>query len=294
MPDKPPVDLAHGAAKKSICRLLEPLVGSLLDAGFSARDLTEMVRAAAAKSIADKQLEASGRLNISGIASITGLPRAEISRLLKSPEKRGYSETPKIAQKSTNRIMAAWYGDVRFSDRSGNPAILKLYGKGITFETLIKRFGGGMPSRAVLDELIRVDAIELLPDQAIRVKSQFDQRRVAMLRTLEQFGQHSTEMLSILFANLDGRQAPQFMTNASDMLVPDGLLVGFRRALAASAEKLILKLQRGLAKDRLTSASTEDLRNNTRVSLTMFCYEDRVRKNKVQSLGKRKNFKRRG
>jgi hypothetical protein len=42
-----------------------------------------------------------------------------------------------------------------------------MYGRGATFESLVKKHGRGIPIRAILDELLRIDAVELKPGQKI-------------------------------------------------------------------------------------------------------------------------------
>ena len=70
-------------AKKALLQLFEPLAGFVIDAGLSTNELHRIMRQAAVRSVAARQLEDSHRINISGIAATTGIPRAEISRILK-------------------------------------------------------------------------------------------------------------------------------------------------------------------------------------------------------------------
>ena len=65
----------------------------------------------------------------------------------------------------------AWHQVPRFTDSKGQPADLKLYGRGASFESLVRRYGRGIPTRAVLDELIRTRTVEMLSSQKIRAKA---------------------------------------------------------------------------------------------------------------------------
>jgi Family of unknown function (DUF6502) len=108
-----------------------------------------------------RQLEDSNRVNISGIAAITGMPRAEVSRILNSsgsPTTRGI----KGRQNITSKILSAWHCDPNYLTASRRPRNLRIFGGGPTFESLVRRYGQGIPIRAVLDELKRVGAIQLL------------------------------------------------------------------------------------------------------------------------------------
>ncbi len=142
---------ARAASREALLKVLEPLAGFAFDAGLSIQDVCALFRVAAVQSVAAQQREAGKRINISGIAASTGIPRAEVSRILKGP--KAADSKPRV--QSTHRILAAWRGDPRFTTPNGQPANLKIYGEGATFETLVKEFGRGLPVRAVLDELSR-------------------------------------------------------------------------------------------------------------------------------------------
>jgi hypothetical protein len=65
------------------------------------------------------------------------------------------------------RVIAAWLRESDFQDAEGEPASLPIAGPGVTFSELVKRFSGDVPVRAILDELIRVGAVERLEDGRI-------------------------------------------------------------------------------------------------------------------------------
>ena len=73
------------------------------------------------------------------------------------------------------RVLAAWVRDDDFSDGSGNPRELPISedsgGQDRTFAGLARRYSGGIPYRAVLDELIRVGAIEITDAGLVRVRT---------------------------------------------------------------------------------------------------------------------------
>ncbi|HEY1313049.1 MAG TPA: DUF6502 family protein, partial [Steroidobacteraceae bacterium] len=157
-------------ARKALAQLLEPLVGFVLDSGLSTQELRWILREAAVRSVAAKQLSAMRRLNISGIAASTGIPRADISRILRSSARPSPSNTDR-QQQSTNRILAVWHEDPRFTTIEGKPADLKIYGRGATFDALVRGHGRGIPTRAMLDELTRVGAAEVLASRLVRART---------------------------------------------------------------------------------------------------------------------------
>ena len=68
------------------------------------------------------------------------------------------------------RVLTAWAREPDFRDGSGRPALLPVEGEG-GFAELVRRFGGDVPHRAVLDELLRVAAVERTRDGRLRLKN---------------------------------------------------------------------------------------------------------------------------
>lgn len=80
--------------------------------------------------------------------------------------------------------MRAWHSDPKFSDR-GQARVLKLYGRGVTFESLAMLYGRGLPVRAILDELILREAVEMASDQGVTPKKLLSIRDRPMCKELE-------------------------------------------------------------------------------------------------------------
>lgn len=205
-------------AKAAIQQVFEALAGFVIDAGLSANELHSILRHAIVASVAHRQLETSHRVNISGIAATTGIPRAEISRILKSSAAPGKRPIDRH-QISTNRILAAWHDEPKFTDANGQPADLELYGRGVTFESLVKSYGRGIPTRALLDELLRARAVEILPSQKIRARTSFAIDRGMNPQAIKTLGDRATELISTMLSNMRERGHPNFTASASGSLI---------------------------------------------------------------------------
>src|SRR6202000_2720292 len=77
-------DKVRAVARKALRELLDPLLGFVFDSGLSIQELNSILREVAVRNFAARQKNATRRVSISGIAASTGIPRAEISRILKS------------------------------------------------------------------------------------------------------------------------------------------------------------------------------------------------------------------
>jgi hypothetical protein len=205
----------RAAAREALGELLEPLAGFALDAGLSIHEVETLLRIAAVRSAAKRQREFSRRVNISGVAASTGLSRAEISRILKSPARTEATTTTTKAreQQATNRILSAWHEDPQFTKSNGQPAELKIFGAGATFDALVKQHGRGLPTRAMLDELARAQALEVLPGQKVRAKALVAADRGASPQAIKAFGQRAEQLLSTLLATMRDPDGHQFVTH---------------------------------------------------------------------------------
>lgn len=103
------------------------------------------------------------------VSVITGLTRHDVKNLLvtTSPEEHLIEEKHHRA----TSILNGWRLDKNYVDEKSEPKVLTIKGAENSFEKLVKDFGGDVTYRSVLDELVRAGAVELLPDNKIRLKS---------------------------------------------------------------------------------------------------------------------------
>jgi len=285
-------DDVRGIARKALLQLLEPLVGFVLDSGLSTHELHTILREAAVRTVAARQMEVARRVNISGIAASTGIPRAEISRILKSnsDSPRGNSDKQ---QQSTNQVLAVWHQDPRFTTPGGKPADLKIYGRGITFDALVRNHGRGIPTRAMLDELTRAGAAEVLSSGLIRAKTLVAVDRGVTPRVIRSFGDRATELLSTMLQNMRNPESPSFVANISEASVSPTVMPLFRRELASKGANFLADIHDSLYPETAIGAAKRSSSRASRISVTIFCHETpREAKPKKEAMKKRRNFRR--
>jgi hypothetical protein len=231
-------------------------------------------------------------VNISGIAAITGIPRADISRILKASsgpdEPDGDSQ-----QQSTNRILTAWHENPKFTGPDGQPADLHMYGRGVTFETLARRYGRGIPTRAVLDELIRSGAVEIIDAQKIRAKATIAVERGMSARVVKAFGDRASELLSTMLLNMRRPETPRFIANVSDAAIATTSLPLFQKELSTRAADFLADVEDGLKRKSTTKSSKLRSKGSARVSVTIFYHESAAAIDATApAAGKRRYFRR--
>lgn len=277
----------RAVARKALQQLFEPLIGFVIDAGLSTNEMHTILRHAAVMSVATKQLEVSHRVNISGIAATTGIPRSEISRILKSSEKKS-QHLIDSRQQSTNRVLAAWHEEPRFTNANGQPAELKIYGRGPTFETLVRMYGRGIPPRAVLDELIRTRAVEVISSQRIRARTALAVPLGMNAQVIKAFGDRAAELLSTMLANMREPENPRFVASVAGAPLVRKSLPLIRKELSKKSADFLAEIQESLSPEIGRRRGQSNL-----LSLTVFYHEANLRQNSNRnSVKKRQNFRR--
>jgi Family of unknown function (DUF6502) len=127
----------------------------LLPRGMSPKWFSELARSAFVQAAADIARLRNGRVNHSRVAAQTGLTRADVKRLLK----QNAFQSRKRGQTAVERVMDGWLADPEFASRTGQAKKLKIAGHRGSFAHLVKKYGGDVPHRAVLDELRRIAAV---------------------------------------------------------------------------------------------------------------------------------------
>jgi hypothetical protein len=274
-------------ARSALLHIFEPLTDFVIDAGLSTNDLCSILRHAAVRRLASQQLEVSRRINISGIAATTGIPRSEISRILKSTGKTNEILVDSH-QQSTNRILAAWHEEPKFTTPNGEPAELRIYGRGPTFDLLVKRYGRGIPTRAVLDELVRAHAVDLLPSQKIRAKTPLAIHRGITPHMIRAFGDRAAELIDTLVSNMRFPDKPRFVANISGSTVESSGLPLFRREISNKGAGFLADVKEGLNQSRSRSGRSR----SNKVSVTVFYHESDSTQISETSISRRRNLRR--
>jgi hypothetical protein len=139
--------------------LLDALAPLLLRARITPAMVTRQLRLAYVRAAAAHARMATGRVNHSQIATLTGLSRLEVRRLL-----AGGRETRAMPVRQLDRaarVLDGWSRDPAYRSARGRPRALPLRGPAPSFETLVQRYGGDVPPLAVQRELERVRAVRV-------------------------------------------------------------------------------------------------------------------------------------
>lgn len=225
----------------SVAKMLRPLVRILLRYGVSFGEFAEIARWLFVD-VADRDFGLQGRKQtVSRISVITGLNRKEVSRLKKIsiPEEKEAAAGINRA----GRVISGWVRDKKFHDKKGQPSPLPLEGKQKSFTNLVRRYSGDMPVRAVLDELLRIEAVRKNDDNAIYlltkayIPKNLDAEKIAIL------GADAADLISTIDHNLVGPATePFFQRKVMYDNIPAEAVENFRETSFAEGQKLLEKL----------------------------------------------------
>lgn len=280
----------RSAARKALTVILEPLAGFVLDTGVSAHEFEELFRVAVVRSAADRQKELTGRLSISGIAAVTGIPRAEISRILKTKEKDTF---PDAQQQATNRILSAWHEDPKYTDTSGLPAELPIFAPSPSFDALVRAHGRGIPTRAMLDELVRTGSVEVLSSRRVKAKSLVAVDHGVGPLAVKSFGDRGADLLRTMLLNIRHPERFRFVSSVEGSVGSADFLPVFRKEVSSRGQNFLAGVR-----ETLFSNATRDTRAGirqtpVRASVTVYYGESDQRTKKKQTTKEvRRNYRR--
>lgn len=247
----------ENALAAAVMKLLRPLVRLLLRHGVSYGAFADLAKRVYVDT-AMAEFDVPGRKQtVSRASVITGLSRKEVTRVLKldAPSDTASGERYNRAA----RVISAWVRDVRFHDAKGQPMPLPIEQGSPSFAELVKDYSGDVPTRAILDELLRVEAVEHLDDGRIKLRarsyipSQGDEDKLQIL------GTDVAGLIGTIDHNISSQShEPLFQRKVYYDNLPNEAIVELRQLTREHGQALIELLDRWMAQhDRDSNPNVE-------------------------------------
>jgi len=211
-------DRSQRALRLAVQQLLRPLCRLLLRHAVSFSAFEELARRAYVD-VALKEFGIPGkRPTASRVAVLTGLTRKEVHRLLVTPSDDISDEAERYNRAA--QVLTGWARDPDFLEPNGAPRALDADGPA-GFAALVKRYSGDMPVRAVLDELVRVGAVERRPDGHLQLAARGFVPRHSAVDKLGILGRDVADLISTIDHNLQhGETDPRFQRKVMYSAIP--------------------------------------------------------------------------
>jgi hypothetical protein len=259
------------AINKAFEQLLRPLFRLLLRHGISYVAFEELAR----RTFVDVSIRDFGiagrKPSISRASVLSGLCRKEIQRLV-SDEPVVHSEAGDQHNRAA-RVVTGWVRDAEFLDAGAVPRALDPDGDA-SFAVLVKRYSGDMPARAVLDELMRVGAVQRREDGRLELLERAYVPRQSTLEKLRILGADVADLIDTIDHNVQhGANDPRFQRKVLYQSMPADALPAFRKLSAAQSQALLEKLDRWLAAHDVENPTDDPNLPRARVGLGIYYFE---------------------
>lgn len=170
---KPTAPAVPESLKTAVVTVLRPLVGLLMEHGLTYPWLSAVLKSVFVD-VAEKEFRLPDkRQTDSRVTLLTGVHRKDVRRLRQQPGAAAESRPPESVYLGAHMV-AVWTGDERFLDLQGNPKPLTRLPRdnAPSFEKLVTSISKDIRPRAVLDEMLRLGAVEFDDDDRVRLKTE--------------------------------------------------------------------------------------------------------------------------
>jgi hypothetical protein len=278
----------------ALARIVDPLIDLMFDTGVTVHEFSKIVRERAVRRATARLGKDGGRLSKSQAAILTGLPRSEVARILKAADP---SKVGRIGQHPARKVLAGWYDNPMFLSDRGDPLVLPIFGPKRSFERLVARYSAGIPVRAMLDQLVQINALEVLPGQRVSVKSRVPTFTGLTGTAIAAIGDRARDLLDTLRGNLRA-PTPLFEGTAVMGEVDVEAIPVIKRELAEQAAIFIAGANSlfSRSRNRLRQPSSKSSQKS-RIGITTYYFQTEMADDAATASmpreGKRKNLRRR-
>lgn len=210
----------HQTLQKAVTCVLRPLVRLLLRHGVSHAEFSNWAKQAYVDQAAEHFGLDNKQPTVSRIAIVTGINRKEVKRIRELPAE---VDTGVSKHNRAVRVVTGWLQDPEFLDASKRPRVLGYGDATDSFNQLVKRHGGDVPARAMLDELLRVGTVSY-NDANVTLLHQGYVPHESEAAMLDLFATSASDLMNTLEHNLatQGTRRLQ-MSVAYDKVTDEGL-----------------------------------------------------------------------
>lgn len=239
-------------------KLMQPLVRILIRNGVSFSELSEILKNVFVE-VAERDFNLPPRrTSQSRIAILTGLTRKEVAKQKSILDGGGALNLVSNLNRVT-RVLVGWHTDPDFTGPYGMPLELSFESAdGASFAGLVRKHSGDMAPRAMLDELLRVGAIEKLSAGTFKVLMRaYIPESFLHPDALQRFGEVVRDFITTYEFNIGKRPGLgrfERIVFADDGLRED-LLPAFDTLIRAKGQTLLVELDNWMSAQELSASA---------------------------------------
>jgi hypothetical protein len=262
------------ALDAALMRLLRPLVRLLLRHSVPYGAFDALARRVYVETAMRDFALPGKKPSVSRASILTGLTRKDVQRLIGEPA----DADPALGERYNRaaRVLTGWIRDPDFSAPDGTPLALSIDGEP-GFSSLVRRHSGDMPTRAVLDELMRVGAVRQRDDGLYEPVARAYVPQQGTLEKLDILGSDVADLIDTIDHNLQhGGADPRFQRKVMYHSIDVQALPTFRRLGAEQAQALLERLDAWLAEHDTDPPADTAPAPRARVGLGIYYFEERL------------------
>jgi hypothetical protein len=245
-------DSTQQALTKTLYRVLRPLIRLLIRHGVPYRQFADVARHVYVDSAEQDFALAGRKISHARTAVMTGINRKDIAKLKDRPHP--LSANALESPSPTASIITGWINDPHFHAADGKPLALPIEDLDLkapslpTFTELVKRYCSDVPVRAILDELARIEAIEISANNRVHLIVEGYVPLQNMQESLRIFGTAAADLLGTMDHNIaDAGEGRLIQRTVSYDDIPLELLPQIRQRGRKESEELLLQVNSWLA-----------------------------------------------
>ena len=226
---------------RAVITILTPLVRTLIRHGISHSEFSDITKQVYINVVHDDFSIPNKKTTYARVSTLTGLTRKEIVRLTE-PDKKTVSEVKKPLNRAT-QVLGGWMKDKDFLDKNSQPLELPVKSKEKKcFYDLIDKFSGDVSGGAILDELIRVGAVEKTENGYVKMTEQGYVPQNSQAEQLRIVSTHFADMLSTGIHNIEHEKSEaRFQRAVVYQNVPNHLIDEFKQYSDEKSQQLLVE-----------------------------------------------------
>ncbi len=259
------------AIATALCTLLRPLVRILLRHNIPLPTFVELAKWIYVD-VANSEFHLqSKKQSVSRVAMLTGLTRKEILRLNRQESPIDYAAMEHHHR--ATRVISGWVRDPLFHTNAAEPAPLNLDDTTPSFNALARQYSGDIPSRAVLDELLRLGLVELTAGDKLKLVARAFIPTKGIEDKLAILGTDTADLITTIDHNLHRKEteSPFFQRKVCYYNFPTANLSEFHDLVTNKAQPLLEELDAWLAAH--DQEADDDMQPRRRVGVSIFYFD---------------------
>lgn len=194
----------------AIQRLLRPIVRQLIAYGISYPAFSRMVKEVYVE-VAEQDFALPFKSQTdSRLSLVTGINRKEISQLRR--RKATVRAPQEVEDTLVTHVIGRWMAGPPYANKDGTAHPLPYETdppQAASFARLVRDLGADVPVRSVLDELLRIGAVELLPDGTVVLRQEAHIPAENFDGKLTLLGTDPAELFATIVHNIEHPDAPR-------------------------------------------------------------------------------------